>query len=260
MNWGFQQFKVTLEESESGETVVIEQSSDGRVSCERGKQSKTERAANQPPRAAKNKSEALIQAPAKPAAEKRRDREAQASEDKSRAKAAAKKLRASPKAGSRSGGRGTSLEWTPVKDHDYDGFAAPSAAGQFKALIAKDTQWALFYELKGTWPQHIGCFRKVEMAKKRAQELHDAGWPESEFGPVTAGQVARACPAPLRERVRDEEIQAAPKPSKPAPKTEEKPAAPKPEPEGPSKAAQDKELMGSFSSELDAVLDEDEDD
>ncbi|MFY0531657.1 hypothetical protein [Nannocystis pusilla] len=45
---------------------------------------------------------------------------------------------------------------------------------------------------QGTWPKHIGCFgRKVDKAQERAQELHDAGWPETEFGPITAGQVAR---------------------------------------------------------------------
>ncbi|MCY1004445.1 hypothetical protein OV079_02445 [Nannocystis pusilla] len=36
MKWGLQHVKVTLEERDSGETVVIEQSSDGRVTCERG--------------------------------------------------------------------------------------------------------------------------------------------------------------------------------------------------------------------------------
>lgn len=278
MKWGLQHVKVTLEESESGETVVIEQSSDGRVTCERGKQDKSERAANQAPRAVKTKAEA----PAKPAADKRRKREAHAAKDKPRGRVATKEPRTSRGAGPQNAVRRTSLEWVPVKDHEYDGFAAPSAAGQFKALISQDSQWALFYELKGTWPTHIGCFRKVNEAKKRAQELHDTGWPESEFGPVTAGQIARACPVPAGRADKEAEVgeKAAPKaeekpaPRKPAPKVEEKPAAPKPEPKaqekpaapkseskGPSEseAAQDQELMSSFNSELNKALDEDED-
>ncbi|MDC0721726.1 hypothetical protein [Nannocystis bainbridge] len=271
---------MTLEESESGETVVIEQSSDGRVTCERGKQSKSERAANQAPRVAKTTAEAPTAAPTKRAAEKPREGETRAAKDKPRAKAAAKKSPATRPAGPQNGSRRTSLEWVPVKDHEYDGFAAPSGAGQFKALIAQDTQWALFYELKGTWPKHIGCFRKVANAKKRAQELHDAGWPESEFGPVTAGQIARACPTPAgradEEAEKGEERRATPKaeeksaPPKPAPKAkekpagpkpEEKPASPEPEPKGPSKseAAQDQELMRGFTSEIEKALDEDED-
>lgn len=252
MKWGLQHVKVTLEESESGETVVIEQSSDGRVTCERGKPRKGERAANTPPPAAEKKVEAPAESPAKPKAELRREK----TEDKPKGKAAARKPRAERKP---SGRRGTSLAWVPVKDHDYDGFAAPSAAGQFKVLITKGSQWALFYELKGTWPKQIGCFRKVDKAKERAQELHDAGWPESEFGPVTAGQVARACPMPQGKD--DGEDEEATPTMKTPPKSEEKPAPP-PAPQSASKAEteQDKELLGSFKTELDAVLDEDEDD
>jgi hypothetical protein len=49
---------------------------------------------------------------------------------------------------------------------------------------------------------------------------------------------------------------------KPEKKTEPKSPTPEPAPAPASKteAEQDKELMGSFTSELDAVLDEDEDD
>ncbi|SFF43912.1 hypothetical protein SAMN02745121_08867 [Nannocystis exedens] len=301
MKWGLQHVKVTLEERESGETIVIEQSSDGRVTCERGATGKRERAANRSPqRAAKPKAEAPSEEPTKPKNELKRN-----GDEPPKVKADAKqgiKTRAAPKAESderkkaehRLGARKAprkSLEWEPVKDHGYDGFAARSDAGQFKALITKGSQWALFYELKGTWPQNLGCFRKVERAQKRAQELHDAGWPETEFGPVTAGQIARACPAPRgmddAEREEAEKMKTTPKPTraeeklarkagpkaeekpastseeKPAASTpEEKPAAPKPEPKGSNKteAEQDKELMSSFTAELDTVLDEDEDD
>ena len=51
MKWGVQQVRVTLEDSESGETVVIEQSPDGRVKCEGAKARRGERAANTPPAA-----------------------------------------------------------------------------------------------------------------------------------------------------------------------------------------------------------------
>lgn len=249
MKWGVQHVKVTLE-SESGETVVIEQSPDGRVKCEPGRPPKSERAANSaPPKAAAPKTEARTAAAPKAA----KPKEGKRAESTAKAEEAPKARTQAPKPrgkGSRKGG----LKWVPVKDHDYDGFAAASGGGQFKALIAKDSQWALFYELKGTWPKHIGCFRKVDKAKERAQELHDAGWPETEFGPITAGQVARACPAPGGQE-EDEEMTT-------TPKAEEKPAEPQPEPrsEGKSDAERDKELMGSFSSEIESVLDEDEDD
>ncbi len=257
MKWGVQHVKVTLE-NDSGETVVIEQSPDGRVKCEPGKQGKSERAANTaPPKAAESRTEAKAAAApkaAKPKGGRRSDAAPKAEEAPKTAEPP--KGRAQAKARGK-GPRKGSLKWAPVKDHEYDGFAAPSSGGQFKALIAKDSQWALFYELKGTWPKHIGCFRKVDKAKERAQELHDTGWPETEFGPITAGQVARACPAPAGESEDETEDAMQTKP-----KAEEKPTEPQPEPKGGTKtdAERDKELMGSFSSELESVLDEDEDD
>jgi hypothetical protein len=240
VKWGVQNVRVTLE-NESGETVVIEQSPDGRVKCEPGRPAKSERAANvAPPKVA------AAPKPAKPKEDKRAEPAAKATE--------APKARHAAKPRPKTSRKGA-LKWVPVKDHDYDGFAAQSGGGQFKALIAKNTQWALFYELKGTWPQHIGCFRKVDKAKERAQELHDAGWPETEFRPITAGQIARACPAPRKQNEVDEEMAT-------TPKTEERPAEPQPEPKGEDKAdaERDKGLMGSFTGEMDRVLDEDEDD
>ena len=275
MKWGLQHVKVTLEESDSGEVVVIEQSSDGHITCvpARGKS----RAANAAPRRA-NKAEAET-----PAANEAADAEDEAEDVEpeevapkttDRRKATAKaNARSKPKAkpakprggGKKTGSRDTALTWEAVEDHDYHGFAAPSAAGQFKALITKGSQWALFYELKGTWPKHIGCFRTEGKAKVRAQELHDAGWPESEFGPVTAGQVATACPAPSAQRERG----SAPRGKRKSrteekendmPTTEEKPATPTAEPASKTDAEKDKGLMDSFRGELDKMLDEDEDD
>ncbi len=271
MKWGLQHVKVTLEESDSGEVVVIEQNSDGHITCvpARGKG----RAANAAPRRvgtveaeaeapAANEPEAADEAedvePEEVAA-KAADRRKATSKAKSRAKAKATKPRGG---GKKTGHRDTALTWEPVQDHDYEGFAARSAAGQFKALITKGSQWALFYELKGTWPKHIGCFRTEGKAKARAQELHDAGWPESEFGPVTAGQVATACPAPSSQR----EQSSAPRGKRKSkaeekeddmPTTEEKPAA---EPASKTDAEKDKGLMDSFRGELDKMLDDEEDD
>jgi len=283
VKWGLQHVKVTLEESDSGEVVVIEQSSDGRITCvpARGRG----RAANAAPHRA-GKSEAKPPAAARPEEDEDADEADEAepvvapkADRRKVASKAASKPASKPKAkpakpprggGKKSDGREAGLTWEPVQDHDYEGFAARSAAGQFKALITKGSQWALFYELKGTWPKHIGCFRTEAKARARAQELHDLGWPESEFGPVTAGQVATACPAPGAPR----EQSSAPRGKRKTraeekedsmPTTDEKPAAtpaatPAAEPASKSDAAKDKGLMDSFRSELDKMLDEDEDD
>ena len=283
MKWGLQHVKVTLEESDSGEVVVIEQSSDGHITCvpARGKG----RAANAAPRRA-GKREAEKPAANEPeaaddaedadddaedvepeeVAAKTTDRRKAASKANARTKAKVAKPTKPRGGGKKPGRQDTALTWEPVQDHDYEGFAARSAAGQFKALITKGSQWALFYELKGTWPKHIGCFRTESKAKARAQELHDAGWPESEFGPVTAGQVATACPAPGAQREQGSAPRGKRKPraeekEDDMPTTEEKPAAaPAAEPASKTDAAKDKGLMDSFRGELDKMLDEDEDD
>jgi hypothetical protein len=260
VKWGLQHVKVTLEESDSGEVVVIEQSSDGRITCvpARGKG----RAANSAPRRVSAESKpAKDSEPGEPAAP-----EAEPAPAPSKSKRAAKP---SARARTDKKPRDSSLAWAPVKDHDYEGVAARSAAGQFKALVTKGSQWALFYELKNTWPKHIGCFRTEAKARARAQELHDAGWPASEFGPVTAGQVAAACPAPThdpgrrkakaeaQEAQERDERPTAKLPKEQAPEREEKPPTQPSEPV--SDADRDKELMSSFSSELEHMLDEDED-
>ncbi|MFY0531714.1 hypothetical protein [Nannocystis pusilla] len=141
----------------------------------------------------------------------------------------------------------------PVKDHGYEGFAAPSGGGKFKVLRSKDSQWALFFEVKGALPNPIGCFgRKIEEAQARAQALHDAGWPETEEGSITAGQIARACPLPRDE---NDEAGAAPAAAPEPVKTEAKVDS-----TGSSEAEADEELLDSFNKDVDAVLDEDDDD
>lgn len=249
MKWGVQHVKVTLE-NESGETVVVEQDANGRVKCEPGKGGKPERAANSPPKTApKAESQAAKPDKGKP---ERKPPKAKSGEESPKPDDASKaKTSATPRE-SKKPRRSAALKWSPVKDHGYEGFAAPSAGGRFKVLKAKDSQWALFYELKDTWPKHIGCFgRKVDKAQERAQELHDAGWPETEFGPITAGQVARACPvAPGDE---DDGAGQTPAAQPEPPKTKGDAA-------GTSEAEADRELMGSFTKDLDAVLDDDDDD
>ncbi len=263
MKWGLQHVKVTLEESDSGEVVVIEQSSDGRITCVPAR-SKARAANGAPRRGSKPEGKARKVKDAPEEAEAAEVDADPTPEPEVAPKAADKpKARTKPAkgrgAGDKPGRRDTALTWEPVEDHDYHGFAAPSAAGQFKALITKGSQWALFYELKNTWPKHIGCFRTEGKAKERAQELHDAGWPESEFGPVTAGQVATACPAqspaPRAKRKTKTEQK-----EDPVPTTEEKPVTPPAAEAASTDAAKDKELMDSLGRELKSLLDEDEDD
>lgn len=250
--WEVQNFKVTLG-NEAGEIVVIEQAPDGRVKCVSARTAQAQRADTPPRKATESKSEA--KAPAASTAAKAKERKRVEPKARKRAEPTARTEEA-PKARAQAKPRGRTgaLKWVPVKDHGYDGYAAASGRGRFKALIAKDSQWALFYERNGTWPEHIGCFRDAEKAKARAQELHDAGWPESEFGPVTAGHVARACPAPHSQREKDEVTT--------TPKAEENPPErpPEPETEAQSDAERDKRLMEGVARGLKDLLDEDEDD
>ena len=76
------------------------------------------------------------------------------------------------------------------------------------------------------------------------------------LGSVTAADLANACPADKGEESKM-------KPEKKAdakPPTPDSEPAPATTPASKGEAEQDKELMGSFTSELDSVLDEDEDD
>jgi cell division septation protein DedD len=278
VKWGLQHVKVTLEESDSGEVVVIEQSSDGRITCVPARGGKVRAANSAPRRGAKGGAGAAKDSA--PAEDEHEEADVEgepeavvapkaADKRKTQAKAkSAKAAKAAKKPGSgdnKSGRRDTALAWEPVRDHGYHGFAAGSGAGQFKVLIAKGSQWALFYELQGTNPKDIGCFLTERKAKEHAQKLHDAGWPESEFGPVTAGQVATACPAPGPQREQGSTPRGKRK-TKPEekenamPTTEEKPAAtPAAEPPSKGDAEKDKALLGSLKNELKSLLDEEDD-
>ncbi|MCA9638730.1 MAG: hypothetical protein KC420_22030, partial [Myxococcales bacterium] len=114
--------------------------------------------------------------------------------------------------------RRTSLEWKAVRDHEYDGFAATSGKGLYKVLITRGSQWALFYERPGAWPRHLGCFELLDRAKAKAQELHDGDGGEPEPEVVTAGQIAQACPAPVKSVEPPVETAAEVEPEAPKPK------------------------------------------
>jgi len=254
VGWGAQGIKVTLENTNTGERLVIEP--DGKINClEKSDGPQTKRSERKPekPESSKDAAPEKTGAKSRPAAESTGEKSGDAAKP-------AKSVKRKPAVR-----RGTSLKWSPVKDHGYQGFRAPSGGGFFKVLKAKASQWALFFEPAGADARHVGCFVKEDPAKTKAQELHDKGWPASEVRGVTAEDVARACPAPesggsgRRTRMKNE--------TKTEPKTETTtPAAPAaaPEPAPPpaagTEAEKDKELMGSFTGELGNMLDEDEED
>lgn len=247
MVWGVQGIKVTLEDKKTGEKLVIEP--DGKINCkEKSDKSKeqTQRKAERPEAAesaANGKTATKSGSTAKPASEK----------SSGAAKPAKSVTRKGPAR------RGTSLKWSPVKDHGYHGFRAPSGGGYFKVLKAKATQWALFFEPSGADARHVGCFSKEDPAKTKAQELHDKGWPASEIRGVTAEDVARACPMPGAEEKMEGRRTKMQRETKTTAETP--PAAPAKEPPpSASEAEKDKELMASFpTGDLDNMLDEEDD-
>lgn len=260
MAWGVQGMRVTLEDNKTGETLVIEQKPDGKISCleksDRSRTKRTDHKAEKP----ESSSEDSTGKAAKSATEKK-DKASSAAgpaDEKSGSPKPAKSAkRQTP------GRRGSSLKWSPVKDHGYHGFRAPSGGGYFKVLKAKTTQWALFFEPPGADARHVGCFGKEEPAKRKAQELHDKGWPASEVRGVTAEDIARACPAPEgdgRKTRMKRETKTEKKAETTTSTTPTAPAANDPPPPSVGEAEKDKELMGSFTAELDSVLDEDEED
>lgn len=246
--------EVTLEDKATGETLRLEQGPDGKVSCEEksGKaKTKPTSTEHQPAKPAAPPKAETKTAAAKPGPTKAAEKPGEKPNKATSAKRSAKRKR-------------TSLVWTPCVDHGFHGFKAPSAGGQFKLLKSSTTQWALFYELRGTDARKAGCFGKENDARVKAQALHDAGWPANESdGSVTAADLAGACPIPSNEKGEEPEMKTEPRKTEPK-KTAAKPSAPEPAPPAPapskSEAEQDKELMGSFTGELENVLDEEEDD
>lgn len=235
--WGLQQIKVTLKDDETGEELVIDQGPEGKAS---GKpRSKPAKVKEKPPGNAKTD---------KPPADGKTDKPP-------KAPATAPKVAKSGNGRKPSRQASKSLVWSPVRDNGYEGFTATSGGGRFKLLKAQNTQWALFFELRGTDARKVGCFGNDNKAKVRAQELHDKGWPANEkSGEVTEADLAQACPLPSDSKKKEPKVK----------KPETKNDAPEAEPTGPApvpatEAEQDKELLGSFAKELDSVLDEDDD-
>lgn len=217
MKWGLQHVKVTLQEENSGETVVIEQRSDGQIRCERGKSGK----AGKPETKA---APAEVKAASEPAQEKPKAPEKEAT------RTTAKKTTSAPRQR-----RASSLEWKATKDTGYEGFVARSEGGQFKVLRAKGSMWALFFERVGVKSEPLGCYMTLDKGKVRAQALHDKGMPVPEVQPVTAVEIVQVCPAPAET---DEK-----------PKKEQKPEA-KAADADTADAGTDAELMGSLASTI----------
>ena len=174
MKWGLQHVKVTLKEESTGETIKIEQRSDGTVHCESGK-----RGASKPAAAP---GEATRERPTaeKPAAEKPAEKPAEP-----RPTRPANDAPADPRRQRRT----SALEWKATRDAGFDGFLARSGAGQFKVLFNRT--WALFFERRNEPPEPLGCFKDLGNAKENAQRLHDRGMRESE---LTPDQVNAFCP------------------------------------------------------------------
>lgn len=179
MKWGLQHVKVTLQEEDSGETVVIEQRSDGQIRCERGKSGKGGKETKAAP------------ADVKAAPEPEREAQKPKAPEKEAARTTAKKTASAPRQR-----RASSLEWKPTKDAGYEGFVARSEGGQFKVLRAKGSMWALFFERVGVKAEPLGCYVTLDKGKVRAQALHDKGMPAPEVQPITAVEIVQVCPAP----------------------------------------------------------------
>jgi hypothetical protein len=234
MKWGLQHVKVTLQEEDSGETVVIEQRSDGQIRCERGKSGKAGKPETKAAPAEVKPAPAEVKAAPEPArdAEKPKAREAEKpkASEKEVTRTTAKKSTTAPRR------RASSLEWKPTKDTGYEGFVARSEGGQFKVLRAKGSMWALFFERVGVKAEPLGCYLTLDKGKVRAQALHDKGMPAPEVQPITAVEIVQVCPAPA---------EAEEKPEKPAkPEKSEKPEKPE------AKAADTESVDAGAEAEL----------
>ena len=241
MKWGVQHVKVTLEEADTGETVVIEQQSDGKVRCEPGKRA--------------NKPAAERSAPREAVRERAREPERVAETNSPPREPAAQKPAASREGAPANEGpldrrqanrarKTSTLEWKPTRDAGFDGFLARSGSGQFKVLYNR--VWGLFFERRNEMPERLGCYKKLPAAKEQAQRLHDRGMRESELTPE---QVNTFCPP---EAIPDD----------PPPRSERKA---KKEPEPPSEATttaapDEEEALRSLRSQVAALVTDDDDD
>lgn len=265
MKWGLQHVKVTLEDVETGEVVVIE--SDGAKPANDPERAAKPKSKDEPRPKSKSKDEARPRSKPKDEAKPKSREEAKPkskskskdeAKPKSKAKAKLKdeaKPRKTPKAAEPSK---QPLAWQSVKDENYDGYVAKIRVGAFKALRAHTTEWALFLEREGNpEPEHIACFDRLEQAKARAEQLYSSGWPESEYGEVTKEHLERACPRPESSR----EETPVRKTRTPKKERSARPTTPEPAPApGADQAAKDAAMMRSFKEAAAAALDDDDDD
>lgn len=230
--WGIQHVKIELE-NEDGERLIIDQEAGGRVTChEPGRTraagaAKPGKAASAPPSKPPPKAEAAkpVEEPAKARTAPRRAVKPEAA--------------AKPKSEGRKPvhRKASSLQWKPVKDTGYYGFAAKSEGGAFKVLKAKNSQWALFFERPGQKTVPLGCFKEDSPGRVTAQELHDKGAYRVEPEPITEYRIINVCPAEPDE------------PAAPSPEAADEPT---PEVIAPN-ADTDAEMMASLKKALEEV-------
>lgn len=243
MKWGLQHVRVTLKEESTGETIKIEQHSDGTVSCESAKRNKPARAPGETERPAAEKPAA------KPAAEVPTAKPAEPRPAAPRPARPANDAPADPRRQRRT----SALEWKVTRDAGFDGFLARSGSGQFKVLF--DRTWALFFERRNEPPEPLGCFKDLGNAKEKAQRLHDRGMRESE---LTPDQVSAFCPPdavlddpPPRAERRAKQEEAAPTPA-PTPAPAARPAA--------DEAAAEADALRALKSQITSLVTDDDDD
>ena len=275
MKWGLQHVKVTLEDVETGEVVVIESdgakpaNDQGREKRSKSKDEKRSKSKDEARPKSKDDGKPKSKGEGKP---KSKSQDEDRPKQKSKAKA---KPESKPKDESKPKSKGEGkpkkpkaeksskqpLSWQFLKDENYDGYVAKIRIGAFKALRAHSTEWALFLEREGSPdPEHIACFDRLEQAKARAEQLYSSGWPESEYGEVTKEHLERACPRPESDReetpVRKTRTPKKEKRATPTPAPE---PAPAPAPVA-DQAAKDAAMMRSFKEAAAAALDDDDDD
>ncbi|MDC0716198.1 hypothetical protein [Nannocystis bainbridge] len=95
--------------------------------------------------------------------------------------------------------KGTSLEWAPIVDAGYDGFAAKSRGAELHVLKTSSGGWAIYVYWGRGLMKHITCHAKLGDAKKAAQALHDEGLPARPELKLTQEMIDNACPAPAQE-------------------------------------------------------------
>lgn len=207
--WGIQHVKIELA-NENGERLIIDQEPGGRVTCHEpgrtrgtGKDSAAapaskagkDPAAAPSSKAGKDPSAAASKPPSKAAAAKPAEEPVKTGA-RTAARRTAKPEAAKPEAAKKPARRkASSLQWKPVKDAGYHGFAAKSEGGAFKLLKAKNSQWALFFERPGQKTVPLGCFKEDAPGRVTAQELHDKGTYRVEPEPITEYRIINVCPA-----------------------------------------------------------------